>query len=241
MLPRIMLDFGHGGRDSGATGFNLEEKNVVKDIGYRVANELRKYKCEINLTRSTDAFIPLRTRTKLANKWKANIFVSFHCNAGGGGKAEGYESFISRFASKKSRELQNNIHPGSAKLFRKDRGKKRKGFWVLVGTRMPSILLENGFINNRHDATQLKSTVFKNKLAKSIANGIVKTLNLKKRSGKMPRKLSEQERADRVYKRYYKGKIDDTSLTKKEESVINLRIMEDRKKLWFMKFRRKGK
>jgi len=78
----IVIDAGHGGRDSGAIGYKRKrEKYIVLQIAKKVAKKLRAMGYKVYLTRSGDYFIPLKNRTKLANRVKANLFISIHANA----------------------------------------------------------------------------------------------------------------------------------------------------------------
>jgi N-acetylmuramoyl-L-alanine amidase len=97
-LPRIrvMLDPGHGGKDSGAVGLNgLREKDVVLEIGRMVRERLFKDGgFDIRMTRDSDVFIPLEERTAMANKAHADVFVSLHINASPNRKAEGFSTYV---------------------------------------------------------------------------------------------------------------------------------------------------
>ncbi len=87
----IVIDPGHGGKDSGAIGYqHREEKKAVLEIAKKVAKELKRRGFKVYLTRDRDIFIPLRDRTKFANKKMADIFISIHANA-----APGKSSYLS--------------------------------------------------------------------------------------------------------------------------------------------------
>lgn len=78
----VVVDPGHGGHDSGAIGSRrYYEKVLVLQIGKRVARLLQKRNFKVIMTRSSDKFIKLRHRTKFANRYKSDIFVSIHANA----------------------------------------------------------------------------------------------------------------------------------------------------------------
>ncbi len=79
---RIVVDAGHGGHDSGAIGAKrYYEKTIVLQIAKRVVRYLKKKNFNVKMTRADDRFIKLRNRTKMANRYKADIFVSIHANA----------------------------------------------------------------------------------------------------------------------------------------------------------------
>jgi N-acetylmuramoyl-L-alanine amidase len=95
-IRTIVIDPGHGGKDSGAVGrTGLLEKNVVIDISKRLRFALQRTLPDINvlLTRDSDYFIPLRERTRFANYKNADLFISIHSNASYASKAHGFEVF----------------------------------------------------------------------------------------------------------------------------------------------------
>ena len=99
---RVMIDPGHGGKDSGAIGpTGLKEKDVVLAIGRRIREKLsRSGEFDVRMTRDEDVFIPLEERTAMANKGRADIFVSLHINASPNRRAEGFSTYVlSRGAS----------------------------------------------------------------------------------------------------------------------------------------------
>ncbi len=78
----IVLDPGHGGKDSGAIGYQRRyEKRAVLKIALKAAKELKKRGYKVYLTRSGDYFVTLRNRTRFANRRKADLFISIHANA----------------------------------------------------------------------------------------------------------------------------------------------------------------
>jgi N-acetylmuramoyl-L-alanine amidase len=92
--PRIVIDAGHGGRDSGTLGTGgIEEKDVVLDVALRTGALLEKFGAEVVYTRSDDTFVPLETRTDLANKAQADLFLSIHGNSSPASSARGVETY----------------------------------------------------------------------------------------------------------------------------------------------------
>ncbi len=93
---RVCIDAGHGGKDPGANYRGIAKE---KELNLIVAKELEKLlkknkKIEIKMTRKDDTFIPLGTRAKIANDFKADIFVSIHANAAPNKKAKGFEVYF---------------------------------------------------------------------------------------------------------------------------------------------------
>lgn len=100
-IGRIVIDAGHGGHDSGTIGVDgLQEKDVVLDVALRVGKLLHeRLGSEIIYTRSDDTFIPLETRTAIANKAQADLFLSIHANSSSDSSARGVETYYLNFTS----------------------------------------------------------------------------------------------------------------------------------------------
>jgi len=211
----IVIDPGHGGKDSGGIGFyGIKEKNIVLPIGLDLRNILQKRGYKVYMTRDRDYFVTLRNRTKFANRHHANLFISIHCNIIRGdssvngpttyflspartaraSRVAKYENsaigslhsinqqIVLNFLNKNriiqsdkfAMDVQRNIVYNLRKYYSKiyDRGVRPAPFWVLVGTEMPAILLETGFLTNKKEALRLKNPTYQKRLAEGIANGI---------------------------------------------------------------------
>jgi N-acetylmuramoyl-L-alanine amidase len=94
-LGRVVIDAGHGGHDSGTVGPNgLMEKDLVLDVALRLGALITKQLgAEVVYTRSSDVFIPLEERTKIANDHKADLFISVHANSSAEPAATGVETY----------------------------------------------------------------------------------------------------------------------------------------------------
>lgn len=92
----IVVDPGHGGRDAGAIGpTGLKEKDAVLDIGRRVGELLRKkLSVKVVMTRSSDRFVPLDERARMALRNDGKLFVSIHLNAASNRYAQGTETYF---------------------------------------------------------------------------------------------------------------------------------------------------
>jgi N-acetylmuramoyl-L-alanine amidase len=100
-IGRIVIDAGHGGHDTGTIGVDgILEKDVVLDVALRVGQLLHdRLGSEIIYTRSDDTFIPLETRTAIANKAQADLFLSIHANSSPDASARGVETYYLNFTS----------------------------------------------------------------------------------------------------------------------------------------------
>lgn len=92
----VVLDPGHGGKDPGALGKTAKEKDIVLAVALKVGEYLKKEMPDLNLvyTRNTDVFVPLDERAEIANKAKADLFVSIHANWISNPKIQGTETFV---------------------------------------------------------------------------------------------------------------------------------------------------
>jgi N-acetylmuramoyl-L-alanine amidase len=100
-IGRIVIDAGHGGHDTGTIGPNgLQEKDLVLDVALRLGRLLEtKLGAEVIYTRDDDTFIPLETRTAIANEHQADLFISVHANSSQDETARGVETYYLNFTS----------------------------------------------------------------------------------------------------------------------------------------------
>jgi len=94
-IARVVLDPGHGGKDTGAVGpAGVREKDVTLDIAHRVAPVLAGQGVQVVLTRDDDRFVSLEERTARANGFGADLFISIHCNASEAKGRRGIETYV---------------------------------------------------------------------------------------------------------------------------------------------------
>jgi N-acetylmuramoyl-L-alanine amidase len=100
-IGKIVVDAGHGGHDTGTIGPNgLQEKDLVLDVALKLGKLLEnKLGAEVVYTRDDDSFIPLETRTAIANKEQADLFISIHANSSSDQSARGVETYYLNFTS----------------------------------------------------------------------------------------------------------------------------------------------
>ena len=100
-IGRIVIDAGHGGHDTGTIGpEGLQEKDLVLDVALRLGRLLEtKLGAEVIFTRDDDTFIPLETRTAIANERQADLFISVHANSSRDETARGVETYYLNFTS----------------------------------------------------------------------------------------------------------------------------------------------
>lgn len=174
----VVLDAGHGAKDSGAVGVTGKyEKNFNLAIVLKAAALLKKEgNIDVVLTRSDDTFLELKDRAKIANNLKADLFISVHANSSGSSAASGTETYYQRASSK---NLANVMHKYLVKATGlSDRGVRYGNFHVIRETTMPAVLLEAGYLSNKKDESLLFTESLQNKVAEAMVSGIKEYLGL---------------------------------------------------------------
>jgi N-acetylmuramoyl-L-alanine amidase len=167
----VVIDAGHGGFDRGGIpGQRVSESMMNLDVAQRLKAVLTAYGYRVVMTRESDIFIPLGTRVAIANSYRDAIFVCIHFNAAPRRSASGIETY---FYSSQSLPLASAIHyyvAGGAPS--SNRGVRRRGFFVLRRTTIPSVLVECGFLTNATEANYAQSSTYRQKLAEEIGRGV---------------------------------------------------------------------
>src|SRR5690606_8345479 len=125
------------------------------------------------MTRHDDTFLELSERVAVAHRHNADVFISIHSNAATP-TANGTETlWNSTHASSDSKKLAEEIQKELIKKLKtRDRGAKEGNFHVIRNTRMPSVLVEVGFVTNAEEAKKLASPSFREDAAEAIFQGI---------------------------------------------------------------------
>lgn len=182
----ICIDPGHGGADVGAIG-RLDKKTVYeKDITLSIAKPLRDILkaagAKVVMTRETDkdvaapgadAAVELQARCDIANKAKADVFISLHIDSFSNTAVDGTTAY---YAPKTGKDLllAQMLHQSMMdQLAIPDRGVRSNDFYVNVHSKMPSVLMEMGFLSNTHRLKMLTSSWGPKSIAQSLADGLV--------------------------------------------------------------------
>src|SRR5712692_7662131 len=137
-----------------------------QDVEERLKGGHVAYGYRIVMTTDIYVFVPLGTRVAIANSYRDAIFVCIHFNAAPRRSASGIETY---FYSSQSLPLASAIHyyvAGGAPT--RNRGVRRRGFYVLRRTTIPSVLVECGFLTNATKANYAQSAAYRQKLAEEI-------------------------------------------------------------------------
>lgn len=169
----VIIDPGHGGKDVGAIGVGgVREKDIILAISLEVTRLLQQQGINVKMTRDSDYFVDLAPRTTMANQMGADLFVSIHANAINLSRPDvnGLETYY--FSDP---ELAQTIHRNITQQIPtiQDRGVRRARFYVLRNSRMPSTLVEVGFVTGREDAMNLQDPDYQRRMAQSITSGIL--------------------------------------------------------------------
>ncbi|WP_216830377.1 N-acetylmuramoyl-L-alanine amidase [Alkalihalobacterium elongatum] len=171
----IVIDAGHGGNDPGAVANGLREKDVVLRVSLALQKKLEAAGANVVMTRTTDTFVSVNSRFDIANRANGHSFVSIHTNSLSNSQAHGTETFWNR--SNQHAESQKLAQVAQKHLVQqlktRDRGVKEGNFGVVRYTKIPSILVELGFITNPSDAAMMKQDRFYEDASEALLNALI--------------------------------------------------------------------
>ena len=187
---KIFIDEGHNfsGADTGAIGYGLREQDITYIVGSKLGKLLENNGIEVKHSRTAlsanvgDGTLSssISKRYKMANDWKADYFISLHCDATPSSKARG--SHICVYSLKgNAQKMAQAINPHLLGIGLEGRSvliSERNDLGVLKNTNMPAILIEMGFITNEHNSNLMKN--HPDKLAEAICSGICEFLKIKR-------------------------------------------------------------
>jgi N-acetylmuramoyl-L-alanine amidase len=168
----VVVDAGHGGKDSGAfRRYGPPEKVVALDVAQRLERKLRESQIKTVMTRDSDVFIPLNDRVVMQNKQKNAVFVSIHFNDSRKRRVRGIETY---YHSGASFDLANRIQQKLMTIPNSSNGGVHTAdFRVLRLAKCPAVLVECGYLSNRAEGNQARDWEYRELLADRIAEAIV--------------------------------------------------------------------
>jgi len=185
----IVVDPGHGGIDPGAVGYNgVKEKDIVLQVGKRLQKLLNQAGARVIMTRNSDTDFgtpgsgslltrkreDLSKRVQLANKNKADLYLSIHVNAIPSSRWRGAQTFYQRNRTE-SKQLAEAIQSEMVRILGNTRRvAKPEDFFTTRNTKMTSVIIEIGFISNPAEAKLLTDPAYQRKLVYAIYSGLVK-------------------------------------------------------------------
>ncbi|NLZ53554.1 MAG: AMIN domain-containing protein [Thermoanaerobacteraceae bacterium] len=172
----IVIDPGHGGSEPGAVAGNVKEKELNLDIALKLKNLLESSGAKVYMTREDDTFVTQYARSGVANEINADLFVSIHHNSATS-TATGTETLYYPDPEKRlfAQAVQDAVvrHIG----FHNRGIVERPGIVVTRETKMPSALVEVGFMSNKNELAIMMTDEFKLKVAQGIHQGIINYLS----------------------------------------------------------------
>ena len=169
----IVIDPGHGGKDTGAVKYGLRESDLNLSVALKLASKLKAHGYRVVMTRTSDRYLSLASRAHIANKYSNSLFVSIHFNSATDRSAKGIETF---YCSNRGKRLAQLVQYGIKRRIgsTRDRKVKYRRFSVLRNTNNPAILAECGFMSNYSENKRMRSTWWKEQCAEGIFEAIRK-------------------------------------------------------------------
>jgi len=171
----IVVDPGHGGKMPGAwkqTRSKLPEKTINLDIAQKVAASLSARGAKVIQTRTSDVHVENINRARLAERSRADLFVSIHANSSPKAHITGTSVHIYNKASKQSQWAAHYMVSAFKGAGIDCRGIYRNNFEVLREHSRPAILIECGFLTNSSEAQKLNTSTYRTRMADTIVEGI---------------------------------------------------------------------
>jgi N-acetylmuramoyl-L-alanine amidase len=167
----IVIDPGHGGRDSGTTGASgTLEKLLTMKTGELLAEKLKSAGAKVILTRKTDEYLPLPSRVSLSHYYQADAFISIHFDSILDSSITGHTTY---YYQNQQKALAEDIHGSlSNRLPTVDRGVRIGDYHVIRENNRPAVLLELGFLSNPTEEANVNTQYFQDLAATAIYHGL---------------------------------------------------------------------
>ncbi len=174
-IPVIFIDPGHGGEDEGCARGGIQEKMVNLSIAGRVRDKLEALGYTVIMSREDDSYITKEERVKMANAARADIYVSIHQNASEDTSVSGMEVWYEETGTGwDNRRLAQLMRQQTARKVETAERELRgdADFHVTGETKMPSCLIETGFLSNKEERNLLITEEYQEQIADGIVQGI---------------------------------------------------------------------
>ncbi|WP_027407921.1 SH3 domain-containing protein [Anoxybacteroides tepidamans] len=168
----IVIDPGHGGKDSGTIGSNgLMEKTLTLKTARLLKNELQSAGANVVLTRENDTYVSLPDRVKIAEQCHADAFISIHYDSSPNGLASGMTVYY--YDAQSDYPLGLSLDPVLSETETVPyRGVRFGDFHVIRETTIPSVLLELGYVSNPTELSTIASDSYQQQVTKEIVDGL---------------------------------------------------------------------
>ncbi|MBA2173489.1 N-acetylmuramoyl-L-alanine amidase [Halobacillus locisalis] len=169
----IMLDAGHGGKDSGAVGRGGSyEKTLTLNTAFQLKKQLESKGAKVLMARDVDDYVSLSIRSYYSNASNADAFISIHYNSAPLHViAKGISSY---YYHERDKSLAGSIQKEIVKTTGlRDRGVRFGNFHVIRENKKPAVLLELGFISDAREEQVIGSSAYQSKVSKGITQGLI--------------------------------------------------------------------
>ena len=169
----VVVDAGHGGHDSGASVAGVREKDLNLALALLVQEKARGKGLRVILTRTTDTYVELVERVRLAERAGAVLYVSIHANYHRDPRVCGVETWVDTNASPESVRLAESLQRAVVwATGAKDRGVQRQTLY-LRHTTLPAALVEVGYLSCPAEREKLQDPAYQDRIAEGIVQGIL--------------------------------------------------------------------
>ncbi|WP_069649285.1 N-acetylmuramoyl-L-alanine amidase family protein [Caloranaerobacter ferrireducens] len=185
---KICVDAGHGGRDFGAVGYGLSEKDINLDISTRFEKLLKKKGYEVVMTRRKDITLSPKERVKKINGLECDLVISIHNNGSNNNKANGCEviyPYKSLIGEKLSRDILFNISSlgfSARRVYYRLNNRGKDYYYIIREIETLSIIVECAFMTNYKDNMLLRQDFIRKRIAEAIAKAVIRYNNFFKTS-----------------------------------------------------------
>lgn len=165
----IVIDAGHGGRDSGAVSADnsIFEKDITLSTAILLRNRLQDAGANVILSRSSDEFVSLDDRVITGHNYQADLFISLHYDAIE--VANSMSGTTTYYYSESNLELANTVNRYLAQLGPlKNNGVRHGNYYVLRANKQPSILLELGYMNSDIDIQHIDTLAYQSTIVEAV-------------------------------------------------------------------------
>lgn len=221
-IKKVFISAGHGGSDPGACANGFQEKALNLMIALACRDELMRHGIGVLMSRETDANDPVYEEVKECNKYRPDLAVSIHNNAGGGDGAEAFHHHGGGLGKTAATYILDEI----TKLGQASRGAKmRKNgsgndyYYFIRETTDPAVIVECAFVDNKDDIKIIDTLKEQKAMGTAVARGILKALGVAY--------ISEASKAYRVQVGYYEQRENAEAMLQKLKAAGYAAIIKE--------------
>lgn len=220
MAKKVFISAGHGGKDPGAVGNGLKEKDINLQIAMANGAELKRHGVSVVFSRTKDENDPVTQEVREANASGADLAISHHINSATSTKADGSETYYYT-GDAKGKRLAELCEEATKALGQNSRGAKpTSSLWFIRGTKMLAVLTESCFINNPTDIKFADTVAEQQAIGKAYAKAILKYLGIEY---KQTTEAATQKPVTVAYAKSFKKSLAGKYKVVSSDGVLNMR------------------